>query len=66
MIKTLNTITQTEIAENGVCSAPDFLSGTPEENKQVFDKLAVEVIIPRLNAFIEEAKLVHGNKYDYS
>ena len=49
-------ITQTEINENGVCSAPDSLTGTAEENKSVFDKLSRNVIIPRLNALIEASK----------
>ncbi len=55
MIENIKTITETEIEENGVCSAPDVLTGTPEENKKVFDKLCRNVIIPKLNAFIEEA-----------
>ncbi|MBO7254400.1 MAG: hypothetical protein J6V36_03755 [Clostridia bacterium] len=58
MIENIKTITETEIDENGVCSAPDFLAGTPEENKRVFDKLCRNIIIPKLNAFIEEAVIL--------
>ncbi len=56
MIENIKTITETEAEENGVCSAPDILTGTAEENKRLFDRLCRNVIIPRLNSLIEEAK----------
>ena len=33
-------ITPEQIAEKGVIAAPDTLTGTPNENKSVFDRLA--------------------------
>ena len=37
-----------------VVSAPDRLTGTPRENKLVFDRLTKQIIIPALNALIDE------------
>ncbi len=56
MFEDLNKITDDEINEAGVCSAPDVLTGTPEENKKIFDRLCREVVIPALNRIIEEGK----------
>ena len=58
MFENLNEITTEEISENGVCSAPDVLSGTPEENKKVFDKLCAEVVIPKINIIVREGKVL--------
>ncbi|MDR2513817.1 MAG: hypothetical protein LBD02_01250 [Christensenellaceae bacterium] len=36
-----------------VASLPDVLTGTPAENKAVFDTLVKELVAPRLNALID-------------
>ena len=46
-------ITPEQIAEKGVIAAPDTLTGTPNENKSVFDRLASEIIVPSVNGAIE-------------
>ena len=46
-------ITPEQIAEKGVIAAPDTLTGTPNENKSVFDRLASEIIVPSVNSAIE-------------
>lgn len=37
----------------GVGAAGDVLSGTAQANKQVFDRMAKEVLIPAFNALVE-------------
>lgn len=56
MFEEIKEITSQEITENGVCSAPDVLSGSPEENKKIFDKLCVDVVIPKINSVIRECR----------
>lgn len=46
-------ITPQQIAEKGVIASPDTLTGTPDENKSVFDRLASEIIVPSVNGAIE-------------
>ncbi|HIV97127.1 MAG TPA: hypothetical protein H9745_06005 [Candidatus Agathobaculum stercoravium] len=46
-------ITPQQIAEKGVIASPDTLTGTPDENKNVFDRLASEIIVPSVNSAIE-------------
>ena len=46
-------ITPQQIAEKGVIASPDTLTGTPDENKGVFDRLASEIIVPAVNGAIE-------------
>ena len=46
-------ISAADIAAYGVQAAPDRLTGTPAENKAVFDRLAAEVLRPRFNALID-------------
>ncbi len=58
MIEDIKLITQNEIDENGVCASPTVLTGTPEENKKIFDKLCTEVIIPKLNSLISESTIL--------
>ena len=52
-------ITAQEILQNNVKSAADRLDGTPQENKNVFDRLP-ELIASKLNAFVE---YVFGSVY---
>ena len=48
----LDIITEQELAENGVVSAPDKLTGDPEENKRVFDRLITAVLAPHINRVV--------------
>ncbi len=61
MIEEIKIITEEEINEKGVCAAPTVLTGTPEENKKIFDRLSREVVIPRLNNLITESKVLEKN-----
>jgi hypothetical protein len=47
-------ITENQIIDNGVISAPDKLTGTASENKAVFDKLIRAAVAPQYNALIDE------------
>lgn len=49
----LEIITDEQLAENGVVSAPDKLVGDPEENKKIFDRLIVGVLAPHINRIVE-------------
>ena len=46
-------ISATDIARYGVQAAPNILTGTPQENKEVFDRLVAEVMRPRFNALCD-------------
>ena len=47
-------ITEASIAQHGVSSAPDKLTGTAAENKKIFDNLVRAVVAEQLNGLIEE------------
>ena len=47
-------ITAEEIAENGVVSVGDILSGNAQENKAVFDRLVREIVSVKFNEVIDE------------
>lgn len=49
----LKKITEQELSQNGVVSAPDRLTGTAAENKAVFDKLIRNTVAPDFNALID-------------
>lgn len=49
-------ITSAEIAQNKVQSAPDTLTGTAQDNKKVFDKLA-ELITSKYNSMLNQISL---------
>lgn len=49
----LEKITESQLLEKGVISAPDQLVGDPEENKRVFDRLVAELVAPAYNACVE-------------
>lgn len=61
----LDIISEQELAENGVVSAPDKLTGDPEENKKIFDRLITAVLAPHINRVVmalnelEEALRTH-------
>ena len=47
-------IKESDYTGRDVVSAPDRLTGTPRENKLVFDRITKQVVIPALNALIDE------------
>ena len=49
----LQKITQEQMDAVGVVSAPDVLSGTPSENKSIFDKMVRQLIAPAYNQAID-------------
>ena len=46
-------ITDSDISSKGVVAAPTVLSGSPEENKKVFDRLVREVLKGDFNALVD-------------
>lgn len=56
----LNIITEAMIAEYGVQSAPDQLSGTAAENKAVFDRLITNVVAVYFNQLVEALTAATG------
>ena len=55
-------ITSSEIAENGVDSQPHYLSGDPDENQRIFDRLPT-FIAERYNKFVEYVFSTFENYY---
>lgn len=51
----LNEVTEEELAEQGVVSAPNILTGTPTENKLIFDRLVAHLIAPKVNEVVRKA-----------
>lgn len=49
----LKQITEQELAENGVVSAPDHLTGNPADVKAIFDRLVTHVVAKVVNEIIE-------------
>lgn len=49
----LQKITDEQMDAVGVVSAPDVLTGTPSENKNVFDKMARQLIAPAYNRAVD-------------
>ena len=49
----LKKITDAEMDAAGVCAAPDVLSGTPAENKKVFDRRVRPLVAPAYNAAVD-------------
>ena len=49
----LQKITQEQMDAVGVVSAPDVLSGTPSENKSIFDKMVRQLIAPAYNQAVD-------------
>jgi hypothetical protein len=46
-------ITDAQVAENGLVAAPDKLTGDPDENKALFDKLVREIVKEALNDIVD-------------
>lgn len=53
-------ITDEQISQNGVTSAPDKLSGTAAENKAVFDRLVKNIVAKAVNAIIADLTSASG------
>ncbi len=53
-------ISDVEIKTYGVISAPDTLSKTPSENKQIFDRLVKYGVAPKFNGLIDELNSENG------
>ena len=53
-------VTEAQMNENGVCAAPDRLTGTAAENKAVFDRLIREIVAGCLNPVIDELASTAG------
>lgn len=49
----LQKITEEQMDAVGVVSAPDVLSGTPAENKNIFDKMVRQLVAPAYNAAVD-------------
>ena len=49
----LQKITEAQLAEKGVRSAPDVLNGTPAQNKAIFDRLVTELIAIYYNNLVD-------------
>lgn len=47
-------ISETQVNQKGVVSAPDKLAGNATENKAVFDRLSKEAVVPNFNSLIED------------
>lgn len=47
-------ISAEEISEKGVVAAPDKLSGTARENKELFDRLIREMVAEKINGLIDQ------------
>lgn len=66
MATTIKKITVAEMDENGVCAAPDILTGTPAENKAVFDNLVRQVVAPAYNACAEAVDAINSQQVAWS
>lgn len=51
----LKEVTEAEIAEFGVVAAPNILTGTPTENKRIFDRLVASMVAPKVNEVVRTA-----------
>lgn len=58
----LKKITDDELYENGVCSAKDVLTGTPAENKAVFDKMVSKLVAPAYNAAVDAINEINNTE----
>ena len=53
-------ITQDEISQNGVVSAPDKLTGTAADNKAIFDKLIKNIVAREFNKLLDDLEAANG------
>lgn len=55
-------LSESEIALHGVAAAPDKLSGTAQENKELFDRLIRECFAEKYNELIERLESMEAGK----
>ena len=53
-------ITEAEMDQQGVCAAPNILSGTPAQNKAVFDRMVRSLVAPAVNACADAMEQVEA------
>lgn len=58
----LKKITPAEMDANGVCSAPDVLTGTPAQNKAMFDKMVRQLVAPAYNAAVDAINEINNTE----
>lgn len=58
----LKKISDAEMDAAGVCAAPDVLSGTPAENKQVFDRMVRQLVAPAYNAAVDAVNEINDTE----
>lgn len=58
----LKKITTAEMDANGVCSAPDVLTGTPAQNKAMFDKMVRQLVAPAYNAAVDAINEINNTE----
>lgn len=56
----LKKITDEEMDAAGVVAAPDVLSGTPAQNKAVFDRMVRQLVAPAYNAAVDAINEIDG------
>lgn len=58
----LKKITAEDIEKFGVVSAPDTLTGTPRQNKEIFDRLIREMVAAAFNLMVDEVNVILGSE----
>lgn len=59
-------ITETQMNENGVIAAPDILTGNPQENKALFDRMVRQLVAPAYNACAEAVDTINAAQKDWT
>lgn len=63
-LKQVQKITDKQLDTHGVVAAPTVLTGTPAENKAVFDRLVRQLIAPTMNEMIDDHNEMVANEND--
>lgn len=53
-MSTLQKITDAQMDQKGVCAAPNILTGTPAENKAIFDRMVRELVAVAYNNLVDQ------------
>lgn len=61
-LKKIAKITDRQMDTNGVVAAPTVLTGTPAENKAIFDRLVRRIIAPTMNDIIDNENEIVQNE----
>lgn len=59
-------ITETQMNENGVIAAPDILTGNPQENKALFDRMVRQLLAPAYNECAEAVDTINAAQEDWT